>query len=175
MQSLHGLMVNFAKEILLEDKQKEKENLNGQMEEYIRKSGKLESSMDFLLRPCRILNRDFCMVQMDCQIRQIKNPAEGGFHVWKYGKLLVKLSEDIDSEQDQKKFPPKFKSERRPFISILNFNNLIMASMPNTYLALVLFYITSKIYNIIISGWFISKKVELLRDIDKIKTHSFQN
>ena len=37
IQSLHGLIVNFAKEVLLE----EKENLNGQTEEYIKKSGKL--------------------------------------------------------------------------------------------------------------------------------------
>ena len=70
MESLHGLLVNFAKET--EDKGKEKENFNGQTEDYIRESGKLESSMDFPLKPCRIQNRDFCMVQMDCQIRQMK-------------------------------------------------------------------------------------------------------
>ena len=79
MESLHGLMVNFAKEILFEDKEKEKDNLNGQTEEYIRESGKLERSMDFPLRPWRILNQDFCMVQIDCQIRQMNNPAEIAF------------------------------------------------------------------------------------------------
>ena len=40
----------------------------------------------------------------------------------------------MDSEQDQKTSPPRFKSERGSFISILNFNNFILASMPNTYL-----------------------------------------
>ena len=34
IQSLHGMIVNFAKEVLLEDKEKEKENLNEQKEEY---------------------------------------------------------------------------------------------------------------------------------------------
>ena len=33
------------------------------------------------------------------------------------------------------KFHPKFKSERRPFISILNFNNFIINSMLNIYLS----------------------------------------
>ena len=61
MESLHGLMVDFTKEILLEDKEKEKENLNGQTGGYVKESEKLENSMDFPLRPCRILNRDFCM------------------------------------------------------------------------------------------------------------------
>ena len=32
------------------------------------------------------------------------------------------------------KFPPRFKSERGSFISILNFNNFIFASMPTFYL-----------------------------------------
>ena len=72
MESLHGLMVDFTKKILLEDKEKEKENLNVQTEGYVKESEKLESCMDFPLRPCRILNRDFCMVQMDCQIRRMK-------------------------------------------------------------------------------------------------------
>ena len=72
IQSLHGMIVNFEKEVLLEEKEKEKENLNGQTEEYKRESGKLESSMDFPLRPCRIQYRDFCIVQKDCQIRQKK-------------------------------------------------------------------------------------------------------
>ena len=40
----------------------------------------------------------------------------------------------MDLEQDQKKFPLRFKSERELFISILNFNNFIMTSIPNTYL-----------------------------------------
>ena len=62
MESLHGMMVDFTKEILLEDKEKEKENLNGQTGGYVKKSEKLENSKDFPLRPCRILNRDFCMV-----------------------------------------------------------------------------------------------------------------
>ena len=35
---LNSLMVKFAKEIILEDKEKEKEILNGQTEEYIRES-----------------------------------------------------------------------------------------------------------------------------------------
>ena len=40
---------------------------------------KLESSMDFSLRPYRILNKDFCMVQMDYQTRQMKNPTDDFF------------------------------------------------------------------------------------------------
>ena len=37
MESLHGLMEDFTKEILLEDKEKEKENLNWQTGGYERR------------------------------------------------------------------------------------------------------------------------------------------
>ena len=80
MKSLYGLMIDFTKEILLEEKEKKKENLYGQMGGYVKESEKLENSMDFPLRPSRILNRYLCMVQMNCQIRQMKNPAESSYH-----------------------------------------------------------------------------------------------
>ena len=35
---------------------------------------------------------------------------------------------------DTEELPSRFKSEREPFISILNFNNFILASMPTFYL-----------------------------------------
>ena len=41
------------------------DTLNGPMAESIRESGYFKRSMDFPLRPCRILNRDFCMAQMN--------------------------------------------------------------------------------------------------------------
>ena len=56
MESLHGLIVDFTKEILLEDKEKENENLNRQTGGYVKESDKLEKSMNFPLKPCRILN-----------------------------------------------------------------------------------------------------------------------
>ena len=96
----------FSKEILLEDKENGKENLNGLTEEYIRESGKLESSMDFRLRPCRILNRDFCIVQMDCQIRQMKNPTEGSFHVWILENCLSYCMRIWIQSRIRKKFLP---------------------------------------------------------------------
>ena len=41
MENLYGLMVDFTKEILLEDKEKEKENSNGQTGGYVKESEKL--------------------------------------------------------------------------------------------------------------------------------------
>ena len=52
--------------------------------------------MDFPLRLYRVLNRDFFMVQMDYQIKQMKNPAEGCFPVRILKKTPVKLNEEMD-------------------------------------------------------------------------------
>ena len=41
--------------------------------ESIRESGKAWKQHGFPLLPCKFLNRDFCMIQMDCKIRQMKN------------------------------------------------------------------------------------------------------
>ena len=123
----------FYKEILLEDKEKEKESLNGQTGGYVKESENFERSMNFPLRPCRILNRDFCMVQMDCHTRQMKNPAEGSFHDW----ILKTACQTVCGDgfrAGSESIPSQVQIWEGTFISILNFNNFISASMPNTCL-----------------------------------------
>ena len=56
----------------------------------------LKAACIFSLYPLIILNRDFCMVQIDCQIRQMKNSVDGCFSVRVCEKLLTKLYEEMD-------------------------------------------------------------------------------
>ena len=74
------------------------------------------------------------MVQMDCQIKQIKNLVEDCFPARILEKTVCQTVWGDELKAGTEEFPPRFKSERGLFISILNFNNFILASISTFYL-----------------------------------------
>ena len=106
MESLHGLMVNFAKENFVRGQRKGKGEFKWADRRICKGEWKTWKQYGFSIKAMQNSKSRFLHGSNGFPIKANEKSSRGKLSCLNTGKLLVKLNEEMDSEQDQKNSLP---------------------------------------------------------------------